>query len=148
MNNSKQWLKKAKQLCDELGPEDGIDPRILARALDTKTKSHKSQQLCKEAKHTLSLVLAGELSDPTLQNLGVVDVTTNDDGQFLFVSVSHIDTGIVPDENQTLNKLQAIQGYLRSAIAQSVKRKRVPALKFQLVRPPNEVNSDAYSKNN
>ncbi len=148
MNKSKQWLNEAKQLCDELAPEDGVDPRILARALNTNTKSHKGQQLCKEVKHTLSLVLAGELSDPTLQNLELVDVTTNEDCQFLFVSVSHIDTGIAPDEHQILNKLQAIQGFLRSAIAQSVKRKRVPALKFKLVRAPNEVNSDAYSKNN
>ncbi len=148
MKNSKQWLNEAKQLCDELGPEDGVDPRILARKQDTKPKSHKGQQLCKEAKHTLSLVLAGELSDPTLQNLEVVDVTTNEDGQFLYVSVSHIDTGIAPDEHQILIKLQAIQGYLRSAIAQSVKRKRVPAFKFKLVRAPKEVNSYAYSKNN
>ncbi len=148
MNKSKQWLNEVKLLCDDLAPEDGVDPRILARPLDTKTKSHKGQQLCKEAKHTLSLVLAGELSDPTLQNLEVVDVTTNEDGQFLYVLVSHIDTGIAPDENQILNKLHAIQGYLRSAIAQSVKRKRVPALKFKLVRVPNEVNSDANSKHN
>lgn len=104
----------------------------------------EAKQLCKEAQHTLSLVLAGELSDPILQNLEVVEVGADESGQFLFVTVCHIATGLTPNENQTLNKLKAIQGYLRTAIAQSVKRKRVPALKFKIVRAPNEVITHAY----
>lgn len=127
MNKAKYWLNKAKQLCDEIGPEDGVDPRVLARALDTKNRNHKSKQLCKETKHTLSLVLAGEISDPTLQNIEVVDVTANEDGQFLFVSVTHIASDVVSDEKKILNKLQAIQGYLRSAIAQSVSEMKTSA---------------------
>ncbi len=148
MNQPKQWLNEAKKLCDEIGPEDGVDPRLLARSIEPKPRCHKVKQLCKEAKHTLSLVLAGELYDPLLKDMDIVEVTADENGQFLCVSMIHVDTGAEPDENLILNKLQAIQGYLRSTIAQSVKRKRVPTLKFKILRAPNEEFSNAYSKNN
>jgi len=146
MNKPKHWLNEAKQLCDEIGPEDGVDPRVLAHALETTKRSHTKQTTMQRGKNTLSLVLTGEVSDPALQNIEVIDITANEDGQFLFVSVAHIASGVAPDEKQMLNKLKTIQGYLRSAIAQSVKRKRVPALKFQLVLAANKVDNYAYSK--
>jgi ribosome-binding factor A len=148
VKKSKNWLNEATKLCDELDHEDGVDPRVLARKYKETATNHKNQQLCKEAQHTLSLVLNGELRDPVFDNLEIVDVSTNKDGQFLLVSINHINTGTPPDEKQILNRLQAIQGYIRSAIAQSVNRKRVPSLKFKLLQAPNEENSDAYSKNN
>lgn len=146
MKISTQWLNEAKKLCDEIGPEDGVDPRLLVRAHRTKNKSHKTMQLCKEAKHTLSLVIAGELSDAALQNLEVADVAPNADGQYLWVTLYHRDIGVLADERYIEEKLLAIQGYLRAAVAQSIKRKRVPALKFKLVRAQQEVNENAYSK--
>ena len=148
MKNSKDWLNEAKHLCDEIGPEDGVDPRVIARAMDRKTKNHKSERLGKEARHTLSMVFAGELSDPVFQELEVVDVAATDDGQFLIVSLTRIDNSFNIDETQILEKCQAVQGYLRSAIASAVKRKRVPNLKFELVQGDNEVIRNAYSKNN
>ena len=147
MKISTQWLNEAKKLCDEIGPEDGVDPRLLAKAYRTKNKSHKTMQLCKEAKQTLSLVMAGELSDAVLQNLEVAEVAPNVDGQYLSVTLYHRDVGVLLDEGAIEEKLLAIQGYLRAAIAQSVKRKRVPALKFKLARAQQEVNENAYSKN-
>ena len=144
MNKSNHWLTEANQLCSELGPEDGIDPRLLAKKFTVKPRQHKQRQLSKEAQHTLSSVLSGELSDPAFHGLIVVNVTPNVDGQYLLVCVSHIDSSITLDEAQILTKLQAIQGFLRSAIARSVKRKHVPALKFKLVRVPNEVTCYAY----
>ncbi len=148
MNQSNDWLNEAKQLCDEIGPEDGVDPRIIARAMDRKSKNHKSKQLGKEARHTLSMVFTGELSDPVFQDLEVVDVAATDDGQFLIVSLACIDTSVEIDETQILKKCRALQGYLRSAIAWSVKRKRVPALKFELIQVDKGVSRNAYSKNN
>jgi len=132
MNQSKDWLKKARLFCGEIGPDDGVDPRLVARATDRKTRNHKGKQLGKEARHMLSMVFAGELSDPVLQNLEVIDVSASDDGQFLIVSLAATGTGFEFDETQVLEKCQAVQGYLRSAIASSVKRKRVPTLKFEL----------------
>jgi len=134
MNQSKDWLNEARQLCGEFGLEDGIDPRVIARAMDRKTKSHKSKQLGKEARHTLSMVFAGDLSDPVFQDLEIIDVAATDDGQFLIVSLTCVDTSLEIDESQILEKCRAVQGYLRSAIASSVKRKHVPTLKFELMR--------------
>lgn len=148
MKNTKQWLHAAKQLCAELGPEDGVDPRNSVRASDIKSKDYKNRQLCKQAARMLSLVFAGELGDPMLQNLDVVNVLTKKDSPFLYVSISCSNTISKQEENLILNRLQAIQGYLRCVIAGSVKRKQAPALAFKFVRTNNEENCDAYSKNN
>jgi ribosome-binding factor A len=144
MKRSKRWLVKARQLCDELDRDDGIDPRILARKHISKSRDHKSAQLSKEAKRTLSLALAGELSDARLQDLEVIDVTTGLDDQFLVVTVTPTNSASNLDSNQLLKRLKKIQGYLRSTIAQSVKRKRVPALKFEVLHAPIEGNRNAY----
>lgn len=106
----------------------------------------EAEHLCKKAKHTLSVVLAGEVKDDRLLNLEVIDVSASNDGQFLIVSidVSHQELSI--DENLILAKLKSVQGYLRSVIANSVKRKRVPALKFRLLETYKEDSDHAYSK--
>lgn len=144
MKRSKHWLVEANQLCDELDAEDGIEPRVLARKFEFKERAHKSAQFCKVAKHTVSLVLAGELSDTLLDDLEVIDVTAGLDGEFLVVTVKPKYSASVQDSNQIHNRLKTIQGYLRSAIAQSVKRKRVPALKFEVLQAVDEVNRNAY----
>ena len=131
MKYSKQWLKEATKLCAELDSEDGIDQRYLIRSQDKKTKQHKNRQLCKQATRILSLVLSGELGDKKLQDLEIVDVLMSEDRQFLNIliknNVSHPET----NENLILGRLHAIQGYLRFELAQSVKRKRIPMLKFK-----------------
>ena len=134
MKHSKDWLNEAKQLCGEIGPEDGIDPRLIARAKDRNPKSHKSRQLGKEARNTLSMVFAGELGDPIFQDLEVIDVAATDDGQFLIVSLARIDNNVETSEAEILEKCHSVHGYLRAAIAWSVKRKRVPTLKFELMQ--------------
>ena len=127
------WLQHASKLCAEIGPGDGVDPRLLARGRERKPAHHKALQLSKEAKRVLSLFLAGEVADPLLQFLQVIDVSPESDGQFLRVTVAP--SGAKPElsEKAVVDALVKIQGGLRSAIAHSVKRKRVPALKFRYV---------------
>ncbi len=36
MKQSKYWLMEAKNLCSEIGSEDGIDPRIIACSVERK----------------------------------------------------------------------------------------------------------------
>jgi len=139
MKQSKNWLHAARQLCAQIDPEDGIDPRIIARKRNRNPGNHKSEQLGKEARHILSMIFAGGLRDPVFQALEVIDVSASDDGQFLIVSLAATCSGLEFDEMQLLEKCQAIQGYLRSAIASSVKRKRVPALKFELTYTSQQV---------
>ncbi len=146
MKNSR--LKEARNLCAEFSPEDGIDPHIIARAMDRKPRDRKSKQLSKEAMHTLSMVFAGELNDPVFEDITVLDVTSSEDGQFLIVTLSVSDPDLITNENLILQKCQLVQGYLRSTIARSVQRKRVPALKFKLVLAQHKENSYACSESN
>jgi len=144
MQQTKKWIERARLLCDEIGPEDGIDSRLLSRAVVIEKQSNKGRQLCKVAKRTLSFVLGGELSDPMLQTLLVVDVTSSEAGETLYISISVQDDESAAHAERILQKLNAIQGSLRAAIARSVKRKRVPGLRFKLVQAESEENSHAY----
>lgn len=140
MNKTKNWLKQANKLCAEIGPEDGIDPRIITRAMDRKSNNRKARQLGKEARQTLTMIFSGELSDPVFQDIEVIDVSASDDGQFLNVTLTQVNTSDQLDEQVVLEKCKAVQGFLRSAIAETVKRKRVPSLKFEWIPLDNEVN--------
>jgi ribosome-binding factor A len=143
MKPSRHWLDAAASLCDEIGPEDGLDPRRLSRALETKRQSHKTKQLCKAAQRTLSLSWGGAFGDPILQSLSITDVTPDEGGASLLISFSCKDDGTSSDTTRILAKLHAVQGLLRAAIARSVNRKRVPTLKFKRVRANSEVSSHA-----
>jgi hypothetical protein len=81
MNPSRHWLDVAASLCDEIGPEDGLDPRRLSRALETKRQSPKTKPLCKAGQRTLSLSWGGAFGDPILQSLSITDVTPDEGGR-------------------------------------------------------------------
>lgn len=143
MKYSKRWLEGAASLCDEIGAEDGVDPRRLSRVSEGERKRYKSRQLCKAAKQTLSLVMGGALSDPILQGLEVDEVTSSEDGQSLVIAIRCDEVGCTVRGGSILERLYAVQGFLRAEIARSVKRKRVPALRFKAVPASNEVDRDA-----
>ena len=133
MNNNSKWIDGATQLCAEFGPEDGIDPRYLIKNQDRKSGQQNSLRMCSAVTKVLSLVLAGDMNDPILQSIHVVDVTTEGNGQFLRISIGCQTCDSEFNELQVLDALTQVQGYLRSAIAQCINRKRVPALRFQYV---------------
>ncbi len=133
MKINNKWLDEVACLCAEPGPEDGIDPRYLSSVQGRKVDHQKSSRLCNEVVKVLSLVLAGEMSNPVLQALLVVDVTTEGNGQYLRVSLGYMEQGVEIDEIQVLTALIQVQGYLRSVIAQHINRKHVPVLRFHYV---------------
>ena len=145
MNLTKRWRQNALSLCEEIGPEDGIDSRRLSRTFVMEKEGHKSRQLCKAAQRTLSLLMGGEFSDPLLQCLTVADVTSDEAGASLLISFVLRSAGSPAPEDRILEKLYTVQGSLRAAIARSVNRKRVPALRFKLSRLESEVISHANS---
>lgn len=145
MDSTKRWRQSAASLCEEIGPEDGVDPRRLSRTFAMEKEGHKSRQLCKAAQRTLSLLLGGEFSDSLLQCLTVVDVTSDEAGASLSISFIYRNAGSPAHEDRILEKLHAVQGSLRAAIARSVNRRRVPVLRFKLMRSDSEVVSHANS---
>ncbi len=147
MKTKSNWLKGAVQLCSAFGPEDGIDPRYLKKHSE-RDESHKaSLRLCSEVSKTLALVLAGDVSDPLLQNIDVIEVKPIDNSRILVVIVGHYKATDV-NELAVLMALSKAQGVLRCAIARSIHRKYVPALRFKYVGTLSGGNSYAYSKNN
>ena len=87
-------------------------------------------QICRQAAEQLGLVLAGELDDPALWDVGISAVWP--DGPRLVVEVW------LPPEHPAspdvvLRRLNAAQGILRGAVAQAIHRKRTPNLVFRVV---------------
>ncbi len=131
MNQSRGWLDRARQLCGEIGEEDGVDPRLLSSTGTAEKKGHKSKQFGKAAKRVLSLKMS-EFSDPKLQSLSILEVTSQHEGQSLLVILCCDDRVSTHQEAELLQKLHALEGSLRAAIARAVKRKRIPSLRFKL----------------
>lgn len=130
MTHSNRSQAALAALCDVPREGDGIDPRYETRGQQPKPRQRKDYQLCKEAQRILALILAGETADPLLRDLLVVAVEPEQGGRQLRVTVAH-GAGTEPcSEAEVLGALSAAQGLLRSELARSIHRKRVPVLLF------------------
>lgn len=95
MTNERSARRSNKKLprnndvpCDELGPDDGIDPRILFRNEHRRSPDdRKLQQLCSQSARAMQFALAGLCSDPILQELDVLHVEPAPDSRRLRVVV-------------------------------------------------------------
>jgi ribosome-binding factor A len=90
----------------------------------------KVRQLCRQAHQRLDLVLAGELEDPTLDGLWVVDVQPEPGGAALLVTVAAPDGAELEPIRASLD---ALRGRLRSEVAAAITRKRTPHLRFAVI---------------
>ena len=125
--------KDMLSLAAEIHPDDGIDPRELARGETPRKGDRKVRQLCSQVADTLSLVLSGEFGDSVLQSLQVVAVDPAPDASQLVVTV-HAD---LPDETadpaEVLKRLDAVMGKLRYEVAAAITRKKAPKLVFRVL---------------
>jgi ribosome-binding factor A len=119
-------------LAAEIHPDDGIDPRELARGQTHRKGDRKVRQLCAQVADTLSLVLGGEFGDSVLQSLQIVAVDPAPDAARLVVTVR----SDLPDESalpaEVLKRLDAVMGKLRCEVAAAITRKRAPKLVFRV----------------
>jgi ribosome-binding factor A len=118
---------RTELLCAQWREGDGLPPR-LEQARRTKSKSHKDQQLSKQAKRALSLFLEGESRHPDLWAVEVLSVLYEPEKQKLCINVGsgNHDT----DGEAVLAALYRSQAALRSVVAASLHRNKVPALSF------------------
>jgi len=125
--------------CDELGPDDGIDPRILFRNEQPRSRNdRKNHQLAAQAARALQFALGGVCRDPLLQQLDVVSVEPAPDARRLRVIVhAPSDADSIDDVRA---RLERAHGVLRSAVAQAIRRRKAPELIFD-VRPRAEPSS-------
>lgn len=125
--------KRAQMLAhtNELGPDDGLDPRDFFKTSCRRGKSsHRSQQFYRQVAETLDLVLSGESHDELLQSLRVVSVAPAPDASRLVVAV-HSD--LPADEfDRTAIESCLVQnsGRLRCAVAAAITRRKTPLLTF------------------
>jgi ribosome-binding factor A len=96
----------------------------------------KTLQLCGQIADTLNYVLSGELDDDLLRNLYVESVRPAPDASRLLVSVAPLDVADAARADQILQKLLIHTPRIRSAVAQSIHRRKTPELSFVVVQPP------------
>ena len=101
-------------------------------------KSHdegrKAKQLCRQVADTLALVL-GDCRDDRLQALHVISVVPAPNSSRLLVTVSADLASDQFNPREILELLDQQTGRLRSEVAASINRKRVPALAFHVAGP-------------
>jgi ribosome-binding factor A len=88
---------------------------------------YKARQLCRQVQRALNLALAERGSDPILEQLYVVDVTSELGCGHLLVHVTVPDDRPMPD---VLASLRREGPRLRAQVAHAINRKRAPELTF------------------
>jgi ribosome-binding factor A len=143
--------------CAEVGPDDGVDPREVARARMNQHRSlkprvkagsgeretgRKARQLGRQVAETLDLVFAGDSRDAVLSGLRVVSVTPAPDASRLVVTVASVLPADRLDPAEILARLGRASGWLRTEVAAAVTRRRAPALSFQVQLDPPDTGGD------
>lgn len=139
MKSRRRRLREIASLCDEIGPEDGVDPRRLRRGSKPSSKrNRKTWQLCKQASVAIELALAA-LRDEELIELRLVRVEPAPDASRLLVVVCPAPSSSTTTEAEALEALQRARGPLRAEVAKTIHRKRAPTLTFAFVAHPGEI---------
>ena len=120
---------------DAVGPDDGIDPKLLFHASPRRRDDRAVRRLCSQVRETLTYALAGSCRDETLQSLYVSDVEPAPDATRLAVTVvapADIDVAVARE------RLALVTGLLRAEVASSIHRRRAPELVFRVAPAPEE----------
>ena len=129
--NRKQMMAS----CDEIGPEDGLDPRFDRPEGTSRRPGRKSLQLCRAAQRTLEAVLLGECHDDVLRDLTVLCVVPAGGGR-LAVTVALAPSAQAVAASEVRARLNAVMPQLRREVAAAVERRRAPELVFELATLP------------
>ena len=131
----------ASSLCGTLGPDDGVDPRILfSRENRKKDTSRKDRQLCKEVYRAVCLATGNFERQSWVNGLVFHSVSPAPDASRLRVEVSFSGAVALDEVERVLGRLRKLVGELRQEIGAAINRKRVPELLFALAHE--EVGND------
>ena len=117
--------------CDEIGPDDGVDPREWAKAKSRRVPGRKALQLCRQVAEALQAALA-ECRDEVLSGLVVTTVMPAPHAGRLRVSVAAAPSAAVRDTAVVQEHLARAAGLLRSEVAVAIHRRKTPELVFIL----------------
>ncbi len=136
MTLDKRTREQLLAYCDQIHEDDCVDPRDYFKTQTRdQRQDHKAQQICRQVRQTLDLVLAGECHDELLQSLRVDDVAPAPDSSRLLVTLCAQVSEDLYDRQAILNLLAGQMGRLRCEVARAITRKRVPTLVFHVVGP-------------
>jgi ribosome-binding factor A len=92
----------------------------------------KARRLCRQVSEALQAGLSGECADELLQQVWVTSVDPAAEASRLIVTVS-VPESVNPAE--ALARLEGARGLLRTIVAASIVRKKVPDLSFRVAGP-------------
>lgn len=130
MNSRERLLAQLRELCDEIGPEDGAPTKRKERRYSSVTQD---QRLAGRVARSIALALGG-CDDPLLTTLVVLDGRPDPDARRVLVRL--LLPGAPDDEavDQAHARLLAASGLLRSAVAADLARRLTPRLRFVVLR--------------
>ena len=136
MNSDARTREQLLKHCGDLHEDDGVDPRYYFQPdKNVGKRNHKTHQLCDQVAKTLGLVLSGEFRDERLHNLQVISVVPAPNTSQLSVTLQTDNPCDNAEIEEILQRLNAVSGQLRCAVAAAITRKRTPKLLFRLVSP-------------
>ncbi len=118
--------------CAEVGPGDGIDPRLEGRGPTGPVPNRKALQLSGQVARTLSGALA-ESEDDVLRDLLFVSVVPAPYASRLLVTVAPSPAAAAVEASAVLERLERMRGRLRTEVAAAVHRRKAPDLTFRVV---------------
>ena len=143
MSLDKRTREQMLAHCDAIHEDDGVDPREFFKLRSHRDKpDRKAQQLCRQVAETIDQILAGELGDAALGNLRVSGVVPAPDALRLLVTLVAVSDDVPFDQLATEQRLAAVTGLLRTAVAAAITRRKAPNLSFVVIGP-NDVASQA-----
>lgn len=136
MSLDKRTREQMLAHCDAIHEDDGVDPREFFKLRSHREKpDRKAQQLCRQVAETIDQILAGELGDAALNGLRVASaIPAPDASRMLVTLVATSDDGSF-DRAAIEQKLAAVTGLLRSAVAAAITRRKAPNLSFVVIGP-------------
>lgn len=136
-SNWKRVRRDLKLPCDAVGPDDGIDPKLLFRTSPHRRDDRGARRLASQVRETLTFALAGSCRDEVLLSLYVSDVAPAPDTTRFAVTLVAPDAAIAESARSRIGLVAAM---LRAEVAASVNRRRAPELVFRVITG-NEVQS-------
>lgn len=133
MNSGNRLRKITGPLCAEFGPEDGVDPRLTSRPSGQRRPGRKSLQLCGQAAKALAGALA-DSEDDVLRDLLVAAVEPAPHTGRLQITVALAPSAVDHEPGLILERLAAAGGRLRTEVANAVRRRKAPELRFRVLR--------------
>ena len=128
-------IKNPESLAAQLREGDGIDPRLEHRTNSSFRHKDKPNHAAVRLAGQIARTIRGSLGDGPLADFDVLSVQPAKGNVFL-VTLVPMTPELVYDESQILDAANNRSGHLRSEIACSITRKKVPSLLFHVLPCP------------